>query len=780
MDAKASDFSPGGSSPLPARRVFHTLLQHSRRGIILSSLLAVVVAFTFSRIEPPALMILWFGLLTLINGVRLLLIHQGLARERDSSPGTGELLPIYLTSLMAGACWGSLGLMLDPAWPVGYQVFVFFILAGISSGALVSHAVLAREFATFVAPVLVPPALSLLVTGSHAYQVMGGLMLLYLTGLLYMARHYTRLQLMQFQAMRDKAAFIEHLRKVNASLQQKEDLLRGAFDSAPIGMALVGLDGLIMRVNQAMCDLSGYEMEDFIGKNVFRFTHPDDVELSKRYMANVAAGKCTGYSIDKRYLGKEGEVIWARLTASMVRGQDGRPQYIIAQVENVTDKHKLSERLRHQSRHDELTGLVNRSEFDRRINRLVEIASLDGSEHVLCYMDLDQFKVVNDTCGHTAGDELLRQLGQLLQSHVRKEDTLARLGGDEFGILMTNCLPEQARRRAEALRDAIREFRYQCRGHTFRLGCTIALVPITADSGSAGELLIQADTTCYLAKETGPNRIQVYLPGDSSLEERHGQVQWVSRIEQALEEGRFELHAQAIVPVTPDPAAGRRCEILLRMHGPDGQMIAPGCFLPAAERFQIASRLDRWVVHRLIETLERYPGQMAGLESISVNLSGLTLVDEEFLVEITSLVEDRRELAGKLCFELTETAAIADLGRADRFIRSLQSLGCSFALDDFGSGLSSFGYLKRLPVDYVKIDGMFVRDIASDEIDAAMVRAINEIGHITGKRTIAEFVETGEIMERLREIGVDYAQGYGVGRPVPLIEFLGVEQQEPA
>ncbi len=257
-------------------------------------------------------------------------------------------------------------------------------------------------------------------------------------------------------------------------------------------------------------------------------------------------------------------------------------------------------------------------------------------------------------------------------------------------------------------------------------------------------------------------------------------MQWVSRIEQALEEGRFELHAQAIVPVVPGPGDGRRCEILLRMHGPDGQTIAPGCFLPAAERFQIASRLDRWVVHRLIEILERYPAQTTGLESISVNLSGLTLVDEEFLVEITSLVKERKELAGKLCFELTETAAIADLGRAGRFIRSLQSLGCSFALDDFGSGLSSFGYLKRLPVDYVKIDGMFVRDIASDEIDAAMVRAINEIGHITGKRTIAEFVENEEILARLQEIGVDYAQGYGVGRPVPLVEFLGVEQQQPA
>ncbi len=780
MDAKASDFPPGASPALPERRVFHMLLRHSRRGILLSSLLAVVVAITFSRVEPPALMALWFGLLLAVNGVRLLLIRQGLSRRSDSPPPAGELLPVHMTSLLAGACWGALGLLLDPAWPVGYQAFVFFVLAGISSGALVTHAVLAREFATFVCPVLIPPALALLLTGSHAYQVMGGVMLFYLAGLLYLARHYTRLQLAQFRAMRDKAAFIEHLRKVNASLQQKEDLLRGAFDSAPIGMALVGLDGRIMRVNQAMCDLSGYQMEDFIGQSAFRFTHPDDIDLSKKYMEDVARGKRTAYSIDKRYLGKEGEVIWARLTASMVRGQDGRPQYIIAQVENVTDRHKLSERLRHQSRHDELTGLVNRSEFDRRINRLVEIASLDGSEHVLCYMDLDQFKVVNDTCGHAAGDELLRHLGQLLQSHVRKEDTLARLGGDEFGILMTNCLPEQARRRAEALRDAIREFRYQCQGHTFRLGCTIALVPITADSGSAGELLIQADTTCYSAKEIGPNRIQIYLPGDSSLEERHGQVQWVSRIEQALEEGRFELHAQAIVPVAPAPDAGRRCEILLRMRGADGQMIAPGSFLPAAERFQIASRLDRWVVHRLIEILERHPGQTAGLESISVNLSGLTLVDEEFLVELTSLVEDRVELAGKLCFELTETAAIADLGRAGRFIRSLQSLGCSFALDDFGSGLSSFGYLKRLPVDYLKIDGMFVRDIAGDEIDAAMVRAINDIGHITGKRTIAEFVENEEILARLREIGVDYAQGYGVGRPVPLVEFLGAELRESA
>ncbi|RME32840.1 MAG: EAL domain-containing protein [Gammaproteobacteria bacterium] len=752
------------------------LLLYTRRGIFFALAVAAFTALVLSRLVPPHYMLLWLGLLAGVNGLRLYLIQRGLKRGGVAAPGLQELLPISLASLTAGACWGVLGVMIDPAWPVAYQVFVYFILAGICSGALVTHAILALDFAAFTIPVLLPSAFVLLSSGSGVHQAMGLLVLLYLAGLLYLARHYTRLQLGQYRAMGEKARLIEHLRSVNTSLKQKEDLLRGAFDSAPIGMALVGLDGLIMRVNQAMCDLSGYEMEDFIGQNVFRFTHPDDIELSRRYMEKVAAGNCTGYSIDKRYLGKRGEIIWARLTASMVRGRDGRPQYIIAQVENVTDKHKLSERLRHQARHDQLTGLVNRGEFDRRINRLVELASLDGSEHVLCYMDLDQFKVVNDTCGHTAGDELLRQLGQLLQLHVRKEDTLARLGGDEFGILMANCQPEQARCRAEALREAIREFRYQCQGHTFRLGCTIALVPITAGSGSAEELLIQADTTCYSAKETGPNRILIYQQGDSSLEERHGQMQWVSRIEQALDEGRFELHAQAIVPVRPGPEAGRRCEILLRMRGPDGEIISPGFFLPAAERFQIASRIDRWVVHSLVGLLESNPEPLAGIESISVNLSGLTLVDDEFLEDLAALLGDRQALSGKLCFELTETAAIADLDRAGRFIRSLQSLGCKFALDDFGSGLSSFGYLKRLPVDYLKIDGMFVRDIAGDEIDAAMVRAINEIGHITGKRTIAEFVENEAIMARLREIGVDYAQGYGVGRPIPLARFLGLEE----
>ncbi|MEE8625258.1 MAG: EAL domain-containing protein [Acidiferrobacterales bacterium] len=423
-----------------------------------------------------------------------------------------------------------------------------------------------------------------------------------------------------------------------------------------------------------------------------------------------------------------------------------------------------------QSTHDPLTGLVNRREFERRLEAALNVTRSELSEHALLYMDLDQFKVVNDTCGHTAGDEFLRQLGAELHRKVRKHDTLARLGGDEFGVLLEHCPAEQASRIANELLETIRDFRFVWEGKSFTLGVSIGLVPIGECSGSLSKVLSTADATCYAAKDAGRNRIHVYRDDDSILVRRHGEMQWVPRITEAIQGGHFHLYYQLIVPVSGEEE-GVHFEFLLRMEDEDGSIIPPRAFLHAAERYNLMLSLDRWVTQTAFQWLQSHPEQLDHLKLCTINLSGHSLGDADFMQFIIKELNESTIPPEKICFEVTETAAIGNLMKATRFMSILRNLGCRFSLDDFGSGMSSFAYLKELPVDYLKIDGIFVKDIADDPIDYAMVKAINEMGHVMGKETVAEFVEKEAILWKLREIGVDYAQGYAIAKPRPLIEM---------
>jgi diguanylate cyclase (GGDEF)-like protein len=427
--------------------------------------------------------------------------------------------------------------------------------------------------------------------------------------------------------------------------------------------------------------------------------------------------------------------------------------------------------LGHQASHDALTGLVNRVAFERRLVRVLETARMEGARHALCYLDLDQFKIINDTCGHMAGDELLRQLGVLLPGRVRKRDTLARLGGDEFGVLMERCSLGQAMRVAEGLREAVEGYRFVWEGKSFSLGVSIGLVPITHHTRSITEVLRDADSACYTAKDRGRNRIHVYRIGDEALVRRHGEMQWAVRINRALEEGRFELSYQPIVRLDGGQGGGHY-ELLLRMQDEQGRVVLPGVFLAAAERYQLSSKVDRWVIGKVCEWFAGHPRQLERLRLCGINLSGHSLGDEQFLGLVIRLLEDAAIPLEKLCFEVTETAAIANLANATRFITALRARGCRFALDDFGSGVSSFAYLRSLPVDYLKIDGTFVRHIVDDPIDSAMAQSINEIGHTMGKRTVAESVENAAILNKLQQMGVDYAQGFVIARPQPLEQLV--------
>jgi diguanylate cyclase (GGDEF)-like protein len=434
---------------------------------------------------------------------------------------------------------------------------------------------------------------------------------------------------------------------------------------------------------------------------------------------------------------------------------------------DVSESRELNRKLSYHASHDQLTGLVNRREFEICLDRALRSARAKEASYALCMLDIDQFRIINDSCGHAAGDALLGQVGALLKSKVRWRDTLSRLGADEFGILLESCTLDEAMRTAETLREAVRNFRFVWEDRQFRLSASIGVVPLTPETGDVASLLQAADTACQTAKEQGRNRVHSFAENDIELMRRRREMQWVSRINVALEEGRFELYRMPIAALQ-SPEQGAHYEMLLRMRDESGRIIGPDTFFGAAERYGLMPGIDRWVIENTFRWLVSDTDEREGLAVCAINLSGQSLGDDKFLPFVIDQFE-RSGLDGrKICFEITETAAVASFAQANRFIQSLKALGCQFSLDDFGTGLSSFGYLKHFPVDYLKIDGSFVRNILTDAIDREMVRSINEIGHLTGKKTIAEFAENDEIISMLRGLGLDYAQGYGVATPSPV------------
>jgi diguanylate cyclase (GGDEF)-like protein len=437
--------------------------------------------------------------------------------------------------------------------------------------------------------------------------------------------------------------------------------------------------------------------------------------------------------------------------------------------------HGVANQLSWQASHDGLTGLMNRHEFDLRLQRALDSAQRDHEMHALCYLDLDQFKVVNDTCGHTAGDMLLKQLAVQVLGVIRDSDTLARLGGDEFGILLYDCPVEKAKLIAGQVLDVIRSFRFVWQERIFEVGASIGIVPLDVMSGDRAEALSAADSACYMAKELGRNRVYLYQADDAVLSKRHGEMEWVSRLHEAIDRDEFLLYVQQIMPINEQDSTLKQrqnFEVLLRLQDDGGQLIPPGAFLPAAERYNLMGMIDRYVVTNVLDWLVAHPDVQAMTGLCTINISGQSLGDERFLEFLKEKISGSSVPANMLCFEVTETAAVANLSLAITFMEAMKQLGCSFALDDFGSGMSSFSYLKNLPVDFLKIDGYFVRDIVKDPIDKAMVRAIHEVGRVMGLQTIAEFVENDEILAILRQIGVNYAQGYGVARPEPIDSLL--------
>ena len=550
-----------------------------------------------------------------------------------------------------------------------------------------------------------------------------------------------------------------------------EARLRATFEQASVGMAHVSLDGRWLEVNDRLCEILGYERSALLQRSVKDVTHPDDREKHQRDLEVMRRDGHGEITIEKRYVCADGRTIWANVNVAAVRDSHRRLLYFAAVIDDITESRRLSEQLSHQATHDALTGLINRYEFERRMQQAIDRSRVEGVENALCFLDLDQFKIVNDTCGHVAGDALLKQVSTILRRCIRSNDTLARLGGDEFALLLEACPAESARAVAEKVRLAIHDFQFTWEEQQFNLGASVGVVPFNADDKDINSIMSAADTACYAAKEAGRNRVHVAEEDDEEINRHMRAMRWQQGLREALAQERFFLVWQPIHAVGADRQQPSRFEVLLRLRDENGDVVPPGEFLPAAERFGMIRRMDRWVLNEAMRWLGEDEARQHRVTSLSVNLSGLTFSEAGFADFVLETLEKFDVPPSRLCLEITETATITNMKAAREMIGTLQACGCRFALDDFGMGFASFAYLNSFPVDLVKIDGTFVRDMDTNSVHLAMVRSINDIAHAMGKETVAEFVENERIWKLLEELGVDYGQGFGIGRPQPLGEF---------
>ena len=554
--------------------------------------------------------------------------------------------------------------------------------------------------------------------------------------------------------------------------KQQSNFLHLTMQSIVDGVITTDINGYVKTINPTAEQLTGWVESEAEGKPLVQVMHALHEETLKRIYnttENIEHKTVLDEPINAILIHRNSNIETpVEYIVAPMRDHEDEIAGIVIIIHDESVQRSLNRQLTFQATHDALTGLINRYEFERRLKNVITTQKNTKSVNTLCYIDLDQFKLVNDTCGHTAGDELLKQITLLLQNGLGDTGTLARLGGDEFALLLENCSIVDAQEIAERLLQIIQQFQFSWNENTFTIGASIGISAITDSTSSCEEALNNADSACYLAKESGRNRLQVFTAEDDKLLIQQREMHWVSRINHALEENRFQLYFQQIMPLnSQEQSFIIHGEVLLRMIDKEGDIVSPGSFLPAAERYNMITLIDEWVVEKSIQWLAAQKDKVL----ISVNLSGTSLSNRDFLNFVVSRIKQYQVNPELLCFEITETAAISHLSTAIHFMNVLKKLGCSFALDDFGSGLSSFSYLTSLPVDYLKIDGAFVMDIDKDPMHYAMVKSINEVGQVMGIKTIAEYAASDDIIECLREVGVDNAQGYAVARPMPLISI---------
>lgn len=573
-------------------------------------------------------------------------------------------------------------------------------------------------------------------------------------------------------------------KRVEADMLKLSERFKLLLESTGDGIFGVDSSGACTLINKSAADMLGLSQSEIIGRSMHAFV--DDMcgshemagslENSVLYDAYRNGAACKSNS--SKFRNNWGDCFSVEYSVYPVM-DSGSIGGAVVVFRDIEDRQRMEKHVAYLSRHDPLTGLFNRKEFERRLGMAVDDAKHGDAQHALCYIDVDQFKLVNDVFGHIAGDHLVKQLASAMSSKMRSSDTLARLGGDEFGVLLENCDTEDAMRISHEIKDAVRKIKCSWHDKSFEATVSIGVVPITSGVDAVSDLLRFADAACYIAKENGRNRVRLYSADDAVVAQHRDEMEWVHRIMDAFKEDRFYLAAQKILPITCGDESKVHFEILIRMTDGNGKGVPPMSFIPAAERYNVMPTIDRWVVEKALQSLKDYTDERlvscasCPEVSLAINISGMSIGDEGFCDFVIEKISEYGIPGDLLIFEVTETSAISNITSAIMFIESLKSLGCKFALDDFGSGMSSFGYLKTLPVDYLKIDGSFVKDMMNDAVDSAMVDAINNIGHVMNIETIAEFVENEEILDRLKEIGVDFGQGYGIAKPEPLDKVLG-------
>ena len=557
-----------------------------------------------------------------------------------------------------------------------------------------------------------------------------------------------------------------------ANSEHQNNFLQMTLQSIVDGVITTNTSGYITSINPVAEQLTGWSCEEALDKPVVQIMHAIYEDSRKRIYAPIEniENKSVLDEPIKVILVQHGSNIETPVeyvAAPMLDSEDKMVGIVII-IHDESTQRTLNRQLSFQATHDAVTGLINRHEFKHRLNHIFAESKVTSAPNTLCFLDIDKFKVINDTCGHNAGDELLKQVTELLKRQIREGDTLARLGGDEFGLLLNNCDIKHAEFIADEILQAIGNYNFTWDEFNFAINIGIGITAVTNEVDSCEELLSNADSACRLAKESGRNHVQLYTRENDSLLTQQREMHWISRINHALEEDRFQLYFQEILQLQGESNKFRRHgEILLRMVDRKGSLISPGMFLPAAEHYNMIEVIDEWVIEKTIEWISHTKNNIL----ISINISAKSISNKDFMHFVVTKIKNSKINPELLCFEITETTAVTHLTAAIHFMNVLKKLGCSFALDDFGSGLSSFSYLTNLPVDYIKIDGVFVVDIDKDSMHYAMVKSINDVGQVMGIKTIAEYTTSTRIIECLREIGVDYAQGYAVARPVPLTSF---------
>ena len=565
------------------------------------------------------------------------------------------------------------------------------------------------------------------------------------------------------------AYVIKRITKTEEKLFFEKELAQITLHSIGDGVITVDKNYLVQSINSNAEKLTNVKKDEALGKNIFNI-YEENGEQKKNISHKESPIQRSLF--DFSFTQDDGSKHEVEHTLSPIIGQNNKVLGAVIVIRDVTEVRSMEKRLTFQACHDALTNLINRREFEIRLNQSIRNAQSEKESHSVCFLDLDKFKIINDTSGHAAGDEFLKQISTTIQNQLRSTDILARLGGDEFGIILNNCSVYKAKNICRSIIQSIRDTRFVWGNNSFESGASIGIVPVNEATRSLADVMGSVDAACYEAKDKGRNRIQVFEPNNAEFVKHKKETSWIQKIKAAVQNDNFELYYQEIVSLDPEHFCPKSIEILVRLND-YGKVIAPNSFLPTAERYEMMPVIDEWVVSNTFNFLNEYQEKIQKDIRVAINLSGQSLTDNSVLNLITSQLRKNKSLVKKyICFEITETAAIANMSRATDFIAQIKQMGCKFSLDDFGSGLSSFTYLKNMPIDNLKIDGAFIRDIVSDPINRAFVESIHNIGKMMGIKTTAEYVENEEIYNCVKEMGMDYAQGYHIAKPKPLRDLL--------